>query len=367
MLLQANDYLWLYDTSASSSRSARVRPVGQHRQRRRPDPAQASAAASRASLAADHRPTGRSSARRRRARSGSTRPRRRRTSSGSTGCRRRRRWSARTCRCSRCVRSTEIEALLAEHAERPQRGAAQRALADEMTAMVHGRRGRGRRRGRRPALRVRSDDGVGAALRRWRRRSRRRASPRATSTTRSRSSSPPGLAPSNGDARRTLAQRAFYANGVQLEADARLGDHELLHGRYLLLRKGKRSHHLVEVFPDGGCASAGRGLALFFASRTVFTAGKAWHQRRQRALRSWSRCVPELRLLENGREDRTPVRAVRRPALGSVGSSCLSILLSATQPTATRIPADDDACVRLGHTARTRHHPGHSFRGRCAR
>jgi tyrosyl-tRNA synthetase len=57
-----------------------------------------------------------------------------------------------------------------------------------------------------------------------------------------------GLASSKGDARRTLAQHAFYANGVQLDEDARLAGRSLLHGRYLLLRKGKKSHHLVEVF-----------------------------------------------------------------------------------------------------------------------
>jgi tyrosyl-tRNA synthetase len=55
------------------------------------------------------------------------------------------------------------------------------------------------------------------------------------------------LAQSNGDARRTLAQRAFYANGVQLSEKDQLSDQTLLHGRYLLLRKGKKSHHLVEI------------------------------------------------------------------------------------------------------------------------
>ena len=49
--------------------------------------------------------------------------------------------------------------------------------------------------------------------------------------------------------------------------------------------------------------------------------------------------VPELRLLENGREDRTPVRAVRqgsrpRPALRS---NCLSIHVAGSHPVTTRI------------------------------
>ena len=54
------------------------------------------------------------------------------------------------------------------------------------------------------------------------------------------------LAQSNGDARRTLAQKSYYANGVQLDEKAQLSDHKLVHGKYLLMRKGKKSHHLVE-------------------------------------------------------------------------------------------------------------------------
>ncbi len=41
MLLQANDYLWLHDHLGLRAADGRVRPVGQHRLRRRPDPAQA--------------------------------------------------------------------------------------------------------------------------------------------------------------------------------------------------------------------------------------------------------------------------------------------------------------------------------------
>lgn len=56
-----------------------------------------------------------------------------------------------------------------------------------------------------------------------------------------------GLASSNGDCRRSLAQGSFYANGVQLDGNPQLSGHELVHGRYLLLRKGKKAHHLVEI------------------------------------------------------------------------------------------------------------------------
>lgn len=57
-----------------------------------------------------------------------------------------------------------------------------------------------------------------------------------------------GLAKSNGDARRTMDQNAYYVNGVSFSAKALLSDQKRLHGKYLLLRKGKKSHHLVELF-----------------------------------------------------------------------------------------------------------------------
>jgi tyrosyl-tRNA synthetase len=55
------------------------------------------------------------------------------------------------------------------------------------------------------------------------------------------------LATSNGDARRTLQQKGYRANGVQLDENTQLRDIALLHGRFLLLRKGKANHHLIEI------------------------------------------------------------------------------------------------------------------------
>ncbi|BAN02404.1 tyrosyl-tRNA synthetase [Ilumatobacter coccineus YM16-304] len=55
------------------------------------------------------------------------------------------------------------------------------------------------------------------------------------------------LAKSNGDARRTMDQGAYYVNGVSFTANDQLSDQKRLHGKYLLLRKGKKSHHLVEL------------------------------------------------------------------------------------------------------------------------
>jgi tyrosyl-tRNA synthetase len=57
-----------------------------------------------------------------------------------------------------------------------------------------------------------------------------------------------GLAKSKGDARRTIAQRAAYVNNVQ-QADATrsLGAADLLHDRYVVLRKGKREVHVLRA------------------------------------------------------------------------------------------------------------------------
>jgi tyrosyl-tRNA synthetase len=51
-----------------------------------------------------------------------------------------------------------------------------------------------------------------------------------------------GLASSNGDARRAIDQRGIYVNGRSVGAGEPV---ELLHGRFVLLRRGKKNHHLV--------------------------------------------------------------------------------------------------------------------------
>ena len=57
-----------------------------------------------------------------------------------------------------------------------------------------------------------------------------------------------GLGSSKGDVRRTLEGRGYQCNGVVLDANSQLSGIALLHGRYLLLQRGKKSHHLLEVF-----------------------------------------------------------------------------------------------------------------------
>lgn len=143
----------------------------------------------------------------------------------------------------------QVQAIVAEHDEAPHLRFGQRALADEMTALVHGA----------PAAVAAAEAAellfsgdpttaseeafmtLGAEIPSSRLSTAHLADPIAVFVG-------AGLASSNGDARRSLTQRSFYANGVQLDENALLGDQELVHGRYLLLRKGKKSHHLAEVF-----------------------------------------------------------------------------------------------------------------------
>ena len=53
---------------------------------------------------------------------------------------------------------------------------------------------------------------------------------------------------SAAEARRTIEQNGAYVNdAVRAGIDATVGVDDLLHGRYLVLRRGKRSYHLVHV------------------------------------------------------------------------------------------------------------------------
>jgi tyrosyl-tRNA synthetase len=57
-----------------------------------------------------------------------------------------------------------------------------------------------------------------------------------------------GLAKSKGEARRTIDQGGAYVNNVRVtDADRTLGDGDLLHDRYVVLRKGRRDVHIVRA------------------------------------------------------------------------------------------------------------------------
>ncbi|MEV4543779.1 tyrosine--tRNA ligase [Micromonospora echinaurantiaca] len=143
----------------------------------------------------------------------------------------------------------ELEALEKETAERPAARLAQRALAEELTALVHGERemaqavaasqalfGRGSLTDLTPAtLRAALTEAglvhVGGEL------------PDVAALLRE-----SGLVPSHKEARRVIAEGGAYVNNNRVtDVDARVSPEDLLHGRYLVLRRGKRSFAGVEV------------------------------------------------------------------------------------------------------------------------
>ena len=56
-----------------------------------------------------------------------------------------------------------------------------------------------------------------------------------------------GLATSLGEARRFVEQGGVYVNNVRVGAGAKVGATQLLHDRYVILRRGRRQMHLVVV------------------------------------------------------------------------------------------------------------------------
>jgi len=55
-----------------------------------------------------------------------------------------------------------------------------------------------------------------------------------------------GMCASHGEARRAIEQGGVYLNNRRVTGiDATVGPTDLLHGRYVLLRRGKRHPHLV--------------------------------------------------------------------------------------------------------------------------
>jgi tyrosyl-tRNA synthetase len=143
----------------------------------------------------------------------------------------------------------EIEALEKETAERPAARAAQRALAEELTTLVHGAEECARVVAASRALFGQGELGdldertLSAALAEL---------PRAVVG----GELPPvvellaetGLCPSRSAARRTIAEGGAYLNNRKVTSEDEVpGEHELLHGRYLVLRRGKRNLAGVEL------------------------------------------------------------------------------------------------------------------------
>jgi tyrosyl-tRNA synthetase len=144
----------------------------------------------------------------------------------------------------------EVDAVAAGHAEHPERRAGQRRLAEEATRLVHGPEAAAAAAeatdvlfGGSPlaagpgALAVVAEEVPTADL------------PAAGELAAGVDVVPllveAGLASSKGDARRALEQGAVSVNGERVGPGASVDAGAVLHGRYVLLRKGKRSYALL--------------------------------------------------------------------------------------------------------------------------
>lgn len=141
----------------------------------------------------------------------------------------------------------ELEELEAQTAERPQARAAQRALAEELTTLVHGAEQCAAVIAASQALFGREDlteldeSTLAAALAEL---------PHARVDELGQVVDmfvETGLSASRSAARRTVNEGGAYVNNVKIVADdAVVGAGELLHGRWLVLRRGKRSLAVIE-------------------------------------------------------------------------------------------------------------------------
>lgn len=144
----------------------------------------------------------------------------------------------------------EIEDLVKQGAERPAARAPQRALAEEMTTLVHGADETAR-----VVAASRALFGQGS-LEELDERTLGAALSEVPSANVAKGELPPivdllvasGLCKSKSEARRAVAQGGAYLNNAKVDSeDAVPASTDLLHGRYLVLRRGKRNVGGIEV------------------------------------------------------------------------------------------------------------------------
>jgi len=148
----------------------------------------------------------------------------------------------------------EIEDLARESAERPAARAGQRALAEELTTLVHGEEETKRAiaasqalfgQGELAELDERTLASACAELRAHRLDGDAGSLPPVANLM-----AAAGVVPSVSEARRAITQGGAYLNNRKItEVGAVPGADDLLHGRYLILRRGKRTVGAVEVVP----------------------------------------------------------------------------------------------------------------------
>jgi tyrosyl-tRNA synthetase len=144
-----------------------------------------------------------------------------------------------------------IEGLEAELAARPEQRAAQRALAREMTAMVHGR---GEAERAEAAAAVLFTDRIAELDAPTLEGALSDAPSTPISATLLAEGLPvvealriSGLAASNRDARQLVAQGSVYINGARAGEETVVSGDDALHGRWVVLRRGRANQHVLVI------------------------------------------------------------------------------------------------------------------------
>ncbi|HEX9040450.1 MAG TPA: tyrosine--tRNA ligase, partial [Trebonia sp.] len=140
----------------------------------------------------------------------------------------------------------ECKAIAAEHAQAPPRRAGQRRLAREITTVVHGAEATAAAEEASAILFGGSPAGASEQALVFL-ATEVPTSPFAPGATLAAALAATPLASSLSDARRTIGQRAASVNGEVVPEDRPLTEADLLYGRWLVLRKGKRNYHLLDA------------------------------------------------------------------------------------------------------------------------
>jgi tyrosyl-tRNA synthetase len=151
----------------------------------------------------------------------------------------------------------EIDELVAAHTEDPARRVGQRALAVAVTELVHGPEAAAAAEGAAAVLfggdpRQASPEALAAVAREVPHTALEASESLAEGVDLVPLLVRSGLAASNGDARRQLGQRGISVNGAKAEPDRRLVADDVLHGRWILLRKGKRDWAVLDSAASDG-------------------------------------------------------------------------------------------------------------------
>ncbi len=140
----------------------------------------------------------------------------------------------------------ECRAIAAAHLEEPFKRSGQRRLAREITTLVHGPEATAAAEEASAILFGGSPAGASAQALEFL-ATEVPTSPFSAGVTLAATLAATPLASSLSDARRTITQGAASVNGEVVREDRPLAEGDLLHNRWLLLRKGKRNYHLLDA------------------------------------------------------------------------------------------------------------------------